>query len=79
MTTVLREAGFVVYIYGNDHLPKHVHVHEGSFSGALLKVNLNDLSVMVNYMKPAVARRALHLVKANREKLIQEWNRIHGA
>jgi Domain of unknown function (DUF4160) len=30
MPTILREQGFRVVIYPNDHLPSHVHVFKGS-------------------------------------------------
>ncbi len=78
MPIVLKESGFVIYIFGDDHLPKHVHIYRGRFGGPLLIVNLLDFYVRTNRMKANDACRALRLVEANHDFLIGEWDRIVG-
>lgn len=79
MTRVLKHVtkyGFVFYIYGNDHLPMHVHVMLGSASGEEVIINLSPLEIRQNYMKRKDAMRAFKLVKEHREELIGEWKKL---
>lgn len=68
--------GYVFYIFENDHDPMHVHVFRGSFSGSEIEINLIDLSIRENHMNASDTRKALRLVRDNRDFLIREWIRI---
>jgi hypothetical protein len=79
MPTVLRERGFQIRIYTNDHEPMHVHAVKG---GDVVVINLGDEDdlpyVRENHgLKPAEVRLALEIVTAHQAFLIEEWRRIH--
>lgn len=74
MPQVHRERGFAIYIYTNDHLPRHVHALK---SGGVVIINLDDLAIRsIKSMKPAEVRLALEIVAGQRESLIQRWDEI---
>ena len=78
MPTVLRQNGFRVVIYPNDHIPAHVHVEK---AGGYLKVGIDTPGLLVfgNFgLSSKEQRQAYDLVAANREFLLQQWERIHG-
>jgi Domain of unknown function (DUF4160) len=80
MPTVLRQDGFAVRIYTDDHEPMHVHVIKAESE---VVINLGDRQtapwVRDNHgMSKRDERRALAIVGANRELLTAEWRRIHG-
>ncbi len=80
MPSVLRQQGFRVVIYQNDHRPRHVHVIKGR---AEVLINLGDKDtvpqVRENFrMKKNEERRALRLVGHYQDYLIQRWIEIHG-
>jgi hypothetical protein len=76
MPLVLREGGFQVRIYLNDHIPAHVHVFnaDGEVQIALEPVRIEK----VWSMKPADAARAKALVISHREALMIRWREVHG-
>jgi hypothetical protein len=81
MPTVLRQDGFRVVIYLNDHLPSHVHVLKGS---AEVRINLGSeeaapslISIFGNISDKNVVK-ALDLVKAHQTELRAQWRKIHG-
>ena len=80
MATVLRISGYVVRIWSNDHLPRHVHVFK---SGGECVINLvgkdglPELREFYNLKRSEVAK-AIRIVCNHQDKLIAEWNRIHG-
>jgi len=76
MPTVLRQDGYDIVIYLNDHVPAHVHAFEG---GGEAKIHLDPVVVtQVWNMKQQVAQRAKRIVAENREFLLQKWKEIHG-
>ncbi len=80
MPTVLRQDGFAVRIYTDDHEPMHVHVIRAE--GELV-INLGGGQTAPwvrenNGMSARDERSALRIVGANQELLIAEWRRIHG-
>lgn len=80
MPTVLRERGFAVRIYLNDHFPAHVHVFKGNGQA---KINLGNQDeplslVQIWKMSDSDAVKALELVKVYQTKLLQRWQQIHG-
>ena len=79
MPTLLRQDGFAVRIYTNDHEPMHVHVFRAE--GEVV-INLNDANmppfVRENIgMRARDERHALEIVGDNQEFLIAQWRRIH--
>jgi hypothetical protein len=64
MPTLLRSGGLRLVIYPNDHPPAHVHVLGPGWA------------VVINLIGPEV-RRALQLIVAHHDVLIEAWKRIH--
>lgn len=77
MPTVLTEAGFRVKINTDDHTPMHVHVwHQGS---VLIVEFETEIVSRDNFgFNRREERRALEIVRSNRELLVKEWRKIHG-
>ena len=80
MPTVLRQDGFDVMIYVDDHPPAHVHVFK---AGGQLIMNLGDKDTPpsireVKGMAKAEARGAVMIVEDNQEMLLIRWREIHG-
>ena len=79
MVTVLREHGLRFVIFVNDHEPAHVHV----FGDGEAKINLDGPEgapelVWTVGMSRADVRRAMRTAGEYRDRLLQEWRRIHG-
>ena len=79
MPTVLREKGYRVVIYPNDHQPAHVHVFK---AGGEIKVDISRLGniqvITVVGMKSKEALIALKLVIEYQKFLLSKWEEIHG-
>jgi hypothetical protein len=77
MATAHRENGFEFRIWPNDHTPPHVHAWK---AGGMAKIELVDGFgiVKVRDMKGMDVVRAVRIVMANEEKLMQAWEEIHG-
>lgn len=80
MPTVLRQDGFNIIIWTDDHAPPHIHIFR---AGEELVVNLGDTQTGIEIrenkgMKRNNIRRAVDIIEANRFFLLQEWERIHG-
>ena len=79
MVTIYRASGLRVVIFVNDHEPAHVHV----FGDGEAKINLAwpdgepDLVWAIG-MKRSEVRRAMAVVKEQREDFLAPWSRIHG-
>lgn len=80
MPTVLRQDGFRLVIYLNDHLPSHVHVVKG---GGEVRINLGSedtapklMSIFGDISNKDVAK-ALYLVKEHQAELLAKWREIH--
>lgn len=81
MPTVLRQNGFQVRIYTNDHLPSHVHVFKGEGELVFDLGGESEAPRMVKElspMNPSDARRARAIVKEQQLYLLREWRKIHG-
>jgi hypothetical protein len=80
MPTILREQGFRVVIYPNDHLPSHVHVFKGSGE---VRIELGDeesdpgLMTITGQISNKDVVKALYLVQENQAKLLAKWREIH--
>jgi hypothetical protein len=77
MATVHRENGFELRIWPNDHAPPHVHAWK---AGGMAKIELVDGFdvVKVRDMRAMDVVRAVRIVMANAETLMQAWEEIHG-
>lgn len=81
MATVLRIDGYIVRIWSNDHLPRHVHVFKDNGECVINLVGeggLPELREFYNLKRKEVAK-AIRIVADNQQKLIEAWNQIHGA
>jgi hypothetical protein len=77
MPKVLVVGEFAVVIFTNDHPPPHVHVRK---AGMLVKIALEPEVVLLRYDKDLSAsdlRKAVNIVKDNREFLLAKWNELH--
>lgn len=76
MPTVIRQNGFDVVIFTNDHRPAHVHVFKAGTEAVLTIV---PVTVRENYrMSKRNLRKAVEIVEANQDQLVQAWTEIHG-
>jgi Domain of unknown function (DUF4160) len=77
MPTVIREGGFEVRMFYDDHPPPHAHVVK---AGAEVRVNL--LTAWAMKIKGKVSRsdmrKAERLVLKHRETLLKIWEELHG-
>ena len=79
MVTILREGGFRVVIYLQDHEPAHVHV----IGDGEAKINLIGSSgepelVWAVGLSRADLRKAMRIVAEARAELLARWEEIHG-
>jgi Domain of unknown function (DUF4160) len=80
MVTVLRQDGFRLVIYLDDHDPPHVHVYAG---GADAKIALQSPGgrpavIRAHAMTRGELRKALQLVTEQQDMLLAKWEEIHG-
>jgi hypothetical protein len=80
MPTLLRQNGFEVRMYFDDHDPPHVHVFK---AGGQAKVALGDSDevpslIMVQGMSAKEAKAAVSIVAANQIYLLEQWEEFHG-
>ena len=77
MVTVIREGGFRIVIYPDDHWPPHVHVYgDGEARITVLTDPVDVLSS--SGMTRADVSKARRLVGRHRLELIATWRRYHG-
>jgi hypothetical protein len=80
MPTVLRQHGFSVRLYHNDHDPPHVHVvgANGVARIALGVVGDRPRLLSVVGLTRSEATDALRLIATNQELCLRRWREIHG-
>ncbi len=81
MPVIVREGGWRILIYLNDHAPPHVHVCRAG--GVRIKVLLPVAGQQTRVAKttnadPRQAFMASRLVSAHADVLIAAWERFHG-
>ena len=77
MPTVLRQSGFSLMIYTRDHEPMHVHVwHQGN--EAVIRFETEIILLEEHGFNRQQIRRAVAIVRQNREFLIDKWREIYG-
>ena len=73
--TVLRQGGYQVKIYLNDHSPAHVHVSKGE---KLARVTLQPVAAQNNWgFNERELSQVTALVQANQQLLLTAWDRYH--
>ncbi|OHD96832.1 MAG: hypothetical protein A3E21_08150 [Sulfurimonas sp. RIFCSPHIGHO2_12_FULL_36_9] len=73
MPTLLNVDGFKFFFYANEHEPKHIHVMR---SDGFAKIELENLKVIQNYLKPKDLKLALAIIEENKtefERIWDEW------
>lgn len=76
MPTIIKQDGFRIIIWTNDHLPAHVHVFK------------NDAEIKIELVEPRVfsvegkignkdLAKALSLVVEHQVELLEKWKEIH--
>lgn len=77
MITILREAGFRIVIFTDDHEPAHVHVYGDGDAKVQIAGERAEL-VWVVGMKASDIRKMMTIVERNRDRLLAAWQDIHG-
>jgi hypothetical protein len=79
MPTILRKNGFRVVIYFDDHLPAHVHVMNADSEVKIdLGSSANPPQIIQFNGKRGDAVKALELVTAHQNELLEASRQIHG-
>jgi len=71
MPTLLNINGFKFFFYANEHEPKHIHV---IYAGDFAKIELDELRVVNNFMKPKELKKALILIGEHKEEFEKAWD-----
>ena len=80
MPVVLRQGGFRLVIYYQDHQPPHTHVYK---AGTEVVINLGDEANSpyvrnTNGMNPKNVKRALQIADDYQSYLLERWDEING-
>jgi hypothetical protein len=80
MPEVLRENGYIIKIWFNDHPPKHVHVFKSNGECVIELKDQNNFPMLVKFqgMNRKEVTKALKLVNNYQKTLIEKWQAIHG-
>ena len=71
MPTLLNQNGFKFFFYANEHEPKHIHVMRGD---GFAKVELVNLKVVQNYLKPKDLKLALEIIEEKQKEFERVWD-----
>ena len=75
MPTVIREDGYTIRIYLNDHIPAHVHVLKAEKEA---RVTLEEIEIMDNIdFTSKELRRIIEIVEAHHDELLEVWDTYH--
>ena len=77
MITILREAGFRIVIFTDDHEPAHVHAYGDGDAKVQIAGERAEL-VWVVGMKASDIRKMMTIVERHRDRLLAAWRDIHG-
>jgi len=69
--TLLNKNGFKFFFYANEHEPKHIHIMKAD---GFAKVELENLKVVQNYLKPKDLKLALQIIKENQNNFTRIWD-----
>ena len=73
MPEILREKGYILFIYSNEHLPIHVHVRKAGGEAVFELIPRIELRKSA-HMKVSDLRRAEFLVRKHQNQLRNYWN-----
>ena len=76
MPTIIRQDGFRIVIYPNDHLPPHVHIFKSDAEVKIELVEPRVFSVEGKIGNKELAK-ALSLVIEHQVELLEKWKEIH--
>ncbi len=71
LPTLLNKNGFKFFFYANEHEPKHIHVIKGE---GFAKIELENLKVVQNFLKPKDLKFALETIKENVNEFERIWD-----
>ena len=71
LPTLLNQNGFKFFFYANEHEPKHIHIMK---SDGFAKIELENLKVVQDYLKPKDLKMALKIVKENQKEFERIWD-----
>ena len=80
MPTLLRQDGFDIRMYFDDHEPPHIHVFK---AGGQAKIALGSSDVLpslilVQGMSAEEAKAAIAIVIEHQTYLLEKWEEYHG-
>jgi hypothetical protein len=71
LPTLLNKNGFKFFFYANEHEPKHIHITNGN---GFAKIELENLKVVQNYLKPKDLKLAIKIIQENKDKFERIWD-----
>ena len=75
MPTVIREDGYTIRIYLNDHIPAHVHVVNAEKEA---RVSLEPIEIMNNIdFTSKELRKIIEIIESHHEELLEAWDTYH--
>jgi hypothetical protein len=82
MPTIIRQDGFRIVIYPNDHLPAHVHILKGDGEvrislGSQEPPTSPSLMTVMGKISDKDIAKGLYLVKEHQIELLAKWSEIH--
>ena len=80
MPTLIRQDGFDIRMYFDDHDPPHVHVFK---AGGQAEIAIGDSTtapslLLVQGMNSKEAKAALRVVTQHQTHLLEKWEDYHG-
>ena len=76
MPTIIKQDGFRVVIWPNDHLPPHVHVFKSDAEVKITLIESNVFNVEGKISNKDLVK-ALNLVIEHKVELLERWKEIH--
>jgi hypothetical protein len=74
--TILRQGGYQVTIFANDHLPPHVHVRR---AGNAARIRLDPIEVLHNQgYNVRELGQIVAIVRQHQALLLLAWTEMHG-
>ena len=78
MPTIVREGGFSLRIYVNDHSPPHVHAFKAEGEAKISIEGSVPYLLSSEKMGLKDIKKALRLVRKHQAKLLEHWRDIDG-
>ena len=78
MLEIFRAFGLVFVIFPDDHDPPHVHVFHGGETCKIYLAGPRVAERLRSSLSVANPRKALRLVRDNRARLLDEWEKLQG-